>query len=272
MNPSPLNPSAVHPEPGPSPLLGVWAHPDDEAYLSAGLMAEVVAAGGSVTLVVVTDGELGFADDDPRDLASRAGQRRREMAAAMAGIGVDDIRFLGHPDGAAERVDTGIVADAIAAVMRDVRPARTVTFGPDGMTGHRDHVAAGLAATSAWLDTRIGDLAYAAVDPSWLDEWRAMHDELGVWMGEEPPPAEPSAIVWSARLTGDALERKRTVLAAHTSQTAPVAQAMGEANYRRWIAEEMFRRPSARELAAAVVAAEWGNRWELLAARRPVAV
>ena len=35
----------------PKRLLGVWAHPDDEAYLSAGLMARVVDHGGSVTVV-----------------------------------------------------------------------------------------------------------------------------------------------------------------------------------------------------------------------------
>ena len=32
-------------------LLGVWAHPDDEAYLSAGLMADFVRRGGRVVVV-----------------------------------------------------------------------------------------------------------------------------------------------------------------------------------------------------------------------------
>ncbi len=44
-------------------LLGVWAHPDDEAYLSSGLMAEVRDQGGRVVVVTATRGEHGT--DDP---------------------------------------------------------------------------------------------------------------------------------------------------------------------------------------------------------------
>src|SRR5205823_11657063 len=41
------------------PLLGVWAHPDDETYLSAGLMAASVAGGSRVVCVPATRGEGG---------------------------------------------------------------------------------------------------------------------------------------------------------------------------------------------------------------------
>lgn len=250
-------------------VLGVWAHPDDEAYLSAGLMAEIVHAGGAATVVIVTDGELGFQDNDPRDLATRSAQRREEMRTAMAAIGVSDIRFLGYADGGVERIDSGLVAEQIAAVMREVHPDLTVTFGPDGMTGHPDHIATGLAATSAWLDAGIGRLGYAAVDQDWLDEWRVVHTDLGVWMGDEPAPADPEMVIWSQQLRRDALLQKRAVLAAHASQTVALAEAMGESTYCRWIADEMFRQPSPAELAAAVVAAEFGNPWRLLVGRRP---
>ena len=78
----------------PLRLLGVWAHPDDEAYLSAGLMARVVEAGGEVTVLTATLGELGFPEDDPRSLQERAEFRENEMRAAMGEIGVEDVRFL----------------------------------------------------------------------------------------------------------------------------------------------------------------------------------
>ena len=83
----------------PIRLLGVWAHPDDEAYLSAGLMARVIQAGGQVTVLTATLGELGFPDDDTRSLADKAGQRDAEMRAAMAEIGVHDVRFMRWADG-----------------------------------------------------------------------------------------------------------------------------------------------------------------------------
>ena len=37
-------------------LLGVWAHPDDEAYLTAGLMSVVRAAGHRVVVATATKG------------------------------------------------------------------------------------------------------------------------------------------------------------------------------------------------------------------------
>ena len=47
-------------------ILGVWAHPDDEVWLSAGLMMRTIDDGHHVTCVTATKGEAGFPDDDPR--------------------------------------------------------------------------------------------------------------------------------------------------------------------------------------------------------------
>jgi LmbE family N-acetylglucosaminyl deacetylase len=59
----PLNRSdIVVRQPSPARLdtvLGVWAHPDDEAYLSAGLMAGAWAAGNRVVAITATLGEQG---------------------------------------------------------------------------------------------------------------------------------------------------------------------------------------------------------------------
>ena len=45
-------------------ILGVWAHPDDEAYLSAGIMARAVRAGSRVVCVTATRGEGGSMDEE----------------------------------------------------------------------------------------------------------------------------------------------------------------------------------------------------------------
>ena len=44
-------------------VLGIWAHPDDEAFLSAGLMAAARDEGNRVVCVTATLGERGT--DDP---------------------------------------------------------------------------------------------------------------------------------------------------------------------------------------------------------------
>ena len=78
----------------PRRLLGIWAHPDDEAYLSAGLMGRVVDAGGHVTSVAVTLGELGFPDDEPCTFDERAAHRFGELTRALGTVGVKDVRSL----------------------------------------------------------------------------------------------------------------------------------------------------------------------------------
>src|SRR5262245_47334102 len=70
-------------------LLGVWAHPDDEAYLSAALMNRVVNSGGRVVLVTATRGELGGDTDDRQAFAA---MRERELRNALAILGVTDVR------------------------------------------------------------------------------------------------------------------------------------------------------------------------------------
>ena len=256
----------------PQRLLGVWAHPDDEAYLSSGLMAEVVARGGEVTVVVVTDGELGFGDDDPRPVDDRSLLRRAEMRAAMATIGVNDVRFLGVPDGRVARTGSEVLVAPLVEIMTEVQPDLTATFGPEGITGHDDHIATGHAVTAAWLDHGGGALVYATHSSEFLAQWRTMHDEIGIWMTGEPDGCDAVDLELVVSLPHAALDRKRAVLACHGSQTAGLAAAVGEARYREWIAREFFRRPTWTELSAAVVARSLGIGWETLARREMAAV
>lgn len=246
------NPQRTHvPNTPPRRLLGVWSHPDDEAYLAAGLMARTVDTGGEVTLVVLTNGEAGFPDDDPRSDVERAASRRAELQSAMAEIGVVDIRFLGHADGRVAEASEPDLKNTIEQVIRDVKPDVITTFGPDGITGHDDHVATHELTTKAWLDCPIGQLWYAAKTNDWLADWRELHDAFGVWMTEEPVGVSPEEIEMVVDLEGAELDRKRAVLAHHASQTEGLSHAFGETAYRRWIAQEAFRLPSHLELIVA---------------------
>lgn len=232
----------------PDCLLGVWAHPDDEAYLSAGLMARTIAAGGRVVVVAITDGEAGFSADDARPVERRAAQRRRELRAAMEVIGVHDIRFLGVADGGVAAAPADRLVAQIGDIIREVSPDVIVTFGPDGITGHSDHVANSSLVTRAWMDGGVGELWYAAKTNEWLAEWRELHDQFGVWMTGEPTGVRIEDVETIVDLDGVALATKRAVLAEHGSQTNGLAAAFGESRYCDWICQETFRRPSATEL------------------------
>lgn len=235
----------------PVRLLGVWAHPDDEAYLSAGLMSRVTAAGGHVACLTATHGEQGVPEDDRRPRAAVARLRAAELRAGLAAAGAHSLRLLGHPDGGCDAVphDRGVaeVSRAIAATRPDV----IVTFGPDGITGHPDHQAVHRWATDAWRRTGRGALLYATMTDAFLDRHRALHERIGVFGDHRPVGCPAAHLALAVRLGEDELDRKRRVLAAHASQTVGLALAMGEETYRRWFDEESFRRPSPSEVASA---------------------
>ncbi len=79
-------------------VLVVTAHPDDVDFGAAGTVATYTEAGIEVTYCVVTDGDAGGFDEAvPR--ADIPGIRRAEQEPAAKAVGVEDVRWLGHPDG-----------------------------------------------------------------------------------------------------------------------------------------------------------------------------
>lgn len=233
-------------------ILGVWGHPDDEAYLCAGLMAGAVSAGHRVVCVTATRGEAGFPDTDSRTADERKAVRERELADCLALLGVTDHRYLGYPDGGCAAVDDDEAADAIAAVIEEVRPDSVLTFGPDGGTGHRDHIAACRWTTLAIDRVRKAPrLLYGTKTGQWDQRFLAGVDRSTVYMLDDftPELVEPAALaVW---LTCDdvLLDRKVAALRAQVSQIEPLVEAVGLDFYRELVREEFFRerRPADRD-------------------------
>ncbi|MGI9645930.1 MAG: PIG-L deacetylase family protein [Ilumatobacteraceae bacterium] len=234
----------------PRRLLGIWAHPDDEAYLSAGLMARVVDAGGAVTVVTATSGEHGTGDATLAGTAGFAAVRQSELEASLAELGVTDVRFLGIPDGECAQAADGAVVAGLASTITEVAPDTIVTFGPDGITGHPDHRTVSRWTTEAWgLSGRKADLFYATMTSEFLARNADLHDRLGVFdeYGAAPASIPTWSIALGCSLTEAELVRKRAALARHASQTGPLAEAVGEATYVGWWRDETFRFPTAAE-------------------------
>ena len=228
------------PELGIGTLLGVWAHPDDEAYLSSGLMSCVSDAGGRVVVVTATRGELGT-DDPTAWPAERLGPlREEELRAGLAAVGVHEHRWLGHADGSLSTVPVEHGAREVARVIDTVRPDVVVTFGPDGMTGHGDHRAVSAWVTSAWHRTgQHAELWYATLTPEFHAEWGHLNDRVGLWTGA-PPVTAAADLALQVRLSGSRLARKHRALRAHRSQTRPLEDLVGAETYRRWWSTESF--------------------------------
>src|SRR3954449_2116917 len=80
-------------------ILGIWAHPDDEAYLTGGLMALARAAGRHVACVTATRGEFGTADPERWPPDRLGAERTRELARSLDVLGVTEHHWLGYADG-----------------------------------------------------------------------------------------------------------------------------------------------------------------------------
>ncbi|MFD2093472.1 PIG-L deacetylase family protein [Blastococcus deserti] len=236
-------PREGHPAPT---LLGVWAHPDDEAYLSAGLMAALTAAGWRVVVATATRGESGTDDPEALPPARLAAVRQQELADSLAVLGVTDHRWLraSRPllDGELADLPEQEGAGIVAGLLEDVRPDLVVTFGPDGLTGHSDHRAVSRWTTRAWQQGgACGELWYAALTSDFLARWGRLCTEQSVWMDGGPPaPVADADLVHVEVCSGARLDRKFAALAAHTSQTAGLIARVGEERYRAWWSTEAF--------------------------------
>jgi len=134
-------------------VLAIYGHPDDEGQ-ATGTLAAFVAAGNAVTVLCATRGEVGEISDPALSTPETLWYTRElELRAAMAQIGVGDVRFLDFRDsgmvGTPENEDTrslhqaaaAVAVPAVLTVMRNVRPHFVFTWQPDGGYGHPDHIA-----------------------------------------------------------------------------------------------------------------------------------
>lgn len=58
-------------------IMGIWAHPDDDTYSMAGIMAAAVKNGQKVVIVTATRGEAGV-QDETRWPAAQLGEIRSQ--------------------------------------------------------------------------------------------------------------------------------------------------------------------------------------------------
>jgi LmbE family N-acetylglucosaminyl deacetylase len=222
-------------------VLGVWAHPDDEAYLSAALMAFAVDAGSRVAVVTATLGEHGTPEPSRLPPHVLREIRADEHRAALAVLGVHEAHLLGYEDGTCEAVPEAEAVARIATIIDEIRPDTIVTFGPDGMTGHPDHRAVSAWATAAASAAGFaGRLLYATQTESWVERFRDVHDRVPIFGPEGPPSTPEDRVALWVDPTDEVLDRKVHALGAHTSQTSGLIDGFGGPLYREWVRDEWF--------------------------------
>lgn len=191
-------------------ILVVAAHPDDVDFGMAGTIATWTDAGIEVVYCIATNGDAG-GNDPSVSRPDMAVLRQAEQIAAAKAVGVNDVRFLGYPDGRLEP-SLGLRRD-IARVIRQVRPDRVACQSPERNyaripASHPDHRAAGSATLDAVYPDARNPFAFPELADEGLEAW-IVHD---VWIAGGPQPDRFVDIT-------DTFDRKVAALRAHESQT-----------------------------------------------------
>lgn len=126
----------------PSEVLVVSAHPDDVDFGCAGTVALLARAGARVNYVILTDGDKGAEElsTRPQEITEL---RRQEQLSAARSVGVQEVVFLGFPDGELENNQT--LRKELVRWIRRFRPEVVFCQDPANRVfenpylSHRDH-------------------------------------------------------------------------------------------------------------------------------------
>lgn len=136
------------------------AHPDDETYATFGSVALHAAEPGfRLSVLHATDGGAGEIAPGVKVRPENLGSLRRledELGRAAVGHAPDRHQWLDLPDGQVSEAPQAELVNRIAAFLDEEQPDVVVTFGPDGVTGHPDHIAMSAATGEAFQAGELG--------------------------------------------------------------------------------------------------------------------
>ena len=233
----------------PVDLLWILAHPDDESFSGAGTMAWAAENGLRTAYICATRGEMGQILDSKLATPDTLGAvREHELRSAMSLVGLAELRLLGfrdsgmentpdnaHPRSLIQQPPEAVLAHLVGHV-RDLRPRTVITFGPEGVYGHPDHVMIGkiaaraveLAADATWLPDLYepwqADALYFTAAPR--ERILEMADHPDNPLGDISEQSRQNLGTPSADIThwldmSRWVDLKREVLAAHRTQVDP---------------------------------------------------
>lgn len=207
-------------------LLAVFAHPDDESLLAGGTLAACAAGGVEVRVVSMTRGELGSGGRSEADAARLGAIREAELAGAAAALGICGAECLGYPDGELDSLDEVPAIDDLAARIRDCAAHTVITFAPEGLYWHPDHIAVHRLTAAALEAAPGGGAPRRLYGATWPDDLAArlvaqLESEglpRDLWGLDPAAFGVPRRSITTVVDVSRFLEAKLTALSRHASQ------------------------------------------------------
>ena len=219
-------------------LLAIFAHPDDETFRPGGTLALLARRGVRVQVLTATRGGAGSYGEPPlctpEELAS---VREQELRCACVALGIEPPILLEYQDGHLADVDPETMVAEIQSVVAAVQPQLMLTFGPDGLSGHPDHIAIGqFAAETYRLSGDVNALYTLAVPQSLADA-----------LGMPQIHALPDEAITLSVDVSETWEAKMKAIQCHATQlgSSPITRAPLE-RQRLFLGTEYFVRAARR--------------------------
>ena len=204
--------------------------------------------------------------------------RERELRACLDILSVTEHRWMDYLDGECDQVAVDEPVKTLCELFDEVQPDTVLTFGPDGQTGHVDHIAVSRWTTLAFRQWARADarLLYATIDVRMDrpvddgDRHGSDHDGRGHAARDD----RRGRIGSVDRLDDVLLDRKVSALLAQASQVAPLADQVGAEKFRELNRDEMFRAAESGRLVGVSAAVTRSRReaHRVLQSHGPVAV
>lgn len=143
-------------------LFGIFAHPDDEAFGPCATLVQEVHSGTQLHLISFTSGQAGANPDNHPDLGA---VRLKEWHTAAKLIGATKTHHLGYHDSHLDNEQMIVAQERIVKIIRTTlkqisEPVgiEIMTFDPNGISGHIDHIVASRAASWAYYTLKAEGL------------------------------------------------------------------------------------------------------------------
>lgn len=122
-------------------IVGIFAHPDDEAFGPGGTLA-TFAQNNDVYIICATSGESATGTTDE----NLGRERQEELRKSCAILGIKDIFFLEYVDGTLSNNVYHEIGEKVQKILEKLQPDVLITFEPRGVSGHLDHIAMSMIA------------------------------------------------------------------------------------------------------------------------------
>jgi len=224
-------------------LLAVFAHPDDESFRCGGTLALLARRGVRVHVLTATRGEAGSCGDPPLCRADELpAVREQELRCACAALGTEPPGLLDYRDGALAGVDEEEAVAQVVAAIRKLQPQVLLTWPPDGLSGHPDHVA-----VSHWTAQAFQQAAALGPDAPAALYHLAVPRSVARALGLSHLHAVPDEQVTLTVDVSPVWEQKLAAILCHRTQRggSPILAA-SEEKQRLFLGGEHFRQAEAR--------------------------